>query len=104
VILLSPEVVSDIERLRTFIGERNPFAAIRAPTEIWTAIERLQEFPDLGMPTDEPDIRQMIIRFGSSGYIVRYASLPERGDFHHSLVAWTRVPVMTFCAQAQIIK
>jgi toxin ParE1/3/4 len=41
---------------------------------IWSAIDRLQEFPDLGMPTADADIRQIVIRFGASGYIVRYAS------------------------------
>ena len=47
---------------------------------IWTAIERLQEFPALGMPTSDPDIRQIVIRFGSSGYIVRYALIAETSD------------------------
>lgn len=32
---------------------------------IWTAIERLQDFPALGMPTDDPEIRQIVIRFGA---------------------------------------
>lgn len=46
---------------------------------ILTAIERLQEFPDLGMPTGDAEIRQIIIRFGASGYIARYAVLVEIG-------------------------
>jgi plasmid stabilization system protein ParE len=32
------------------------------------------------MPTDDPDIRQIVIRFGASGYIVRYAILHETSD------------------------
>lgn len=47
---------------------------------IWAAIERLQEFPDLGMTTEDHDIRQIVVRFGSSGYIVRYATLPADGN------------------------
>jgi plasmid stabilization system protein ParE len=47
---------------------------------IWTAIDRLQEFPALGMPTEDADIRQIVIRFGASGYIVRYAILAETAD------------------------
>jgi plasmid stabilization system protein ParE len=47
---------------------------------IWTAIERLQDFPALGMPTEDPDIRQIVIRFGASGYIIRYAILHETSD------------------------
>ena len=51
----------------------------RALASIWTAIERLQEFPDMGMRTDA-DIRQIVVRFGASGYIVRYAAVRGDGD------------------------
>ena len=37
----------------------------------------MQEFSELGMPTGDADIRQIVVRFGASGYIVRYAFLPE---------------------------
>ncbi len=49
-------------------------------TAILTAIERLPEFPELGMPTGDADIRQFVIRFGASGYIVRYAVLAATAD------------------------
>jgi len=64
-------------RLRTFIDQANPGAARRAMGAIFTAIERLQEFPDLGMPTGDGDIRQIVVRFGAAGYIVRYAAIAE---------------------------
>jgi toxin ParE1/3/4 len=79
-ILLSPDVVEDIERLQGFLEQNNPDAARRALTSIWSAIERLQEFPDLGMSTEDGDIRQIVVRFGASGYIVRYAVLREDGN------------------------
>jgi plasmid stabilization system protein ParE len=79
-ILLSPDAVDDIERLRSFLDQKNPDAARRALALIWTAIDRLQEFPDMGMSTEDADIRQIVIRFGTSGYIVRYASLQEDGN------------------------
>jgi plasmid stabilization system protein ParE len=79
-ILLSPDAVDDIERLRSFLDQNNPDAARRALASIWTAIDRLQEFPDLGMPTDDAEIRQIVVRFGASGYIVRYARLREDGN------------------------
>jgi plasmid stabilization system protein ParE len=79
-ILLSPDAVMDIERLRTFLDQDNPGVARRALASIWTAIDRLQEFPALGMPTEDADIRQIVIRFGASGYIVRYAILLETTD------------------------
>jgi plasmid stabilization system protein ParE len=79
-ILLSRDAIEDVERLRTFLDHANPGAAKRALALIWTAIERLQDFPALGMPTEDPDIRQIVIRFGASGYIIRYAILHETSD------------------------
>jgi toxin ParE1/3/4 len=75
-ILLSSDAVEDVDRLRSFLDQNNPGAAQRALATIWTAVDRLQEFPDLGMPTPDADIRQLIIRFGASGYVVRYTALP----------------------------
>ena len=79
-IVFSPDALTDVERLRTFLDQINPGAARRAMVAIVMAIERLQEFPDLGMTTEDADIRQIVIRFGASGYIVRYAVLAETGD------------------------
>jgi plasmid stabilization system protein ParE len=76
-IRLSPVAVLDVERLRTFLDQNNPDVAQRALARIWTAIERLQEFPALGTPTKDPDVRQIVIRFGASGYIVRYIAEPN---------------------------
>jgi toxin ParE1/3/4 len=70
----------DVERRRGFLDQANPDAAKRALSAIWAAIERLQDFPALGMQTVDPAIRQIVIRFGASGYIVRYALIAESGD------------------------
>jgi len=56
-ILLSPDAVEDVERLRTFLDQTNSGAARRALALIWAAIERLQEFPALGMQTEDADVR-----------------------------------------------
>jgi hypothetical protein len=32
------------------------------------------------MPTGDADIRQIVVRFGGSGYIVRYAALTADGN------------------------
>lgn len=77
---LSRDAVDDVARLRTFLDHVNAGAARRALEVIWTAIERLQDFPALGMPTDDPEIRQIVVRFGVSGYIIRYVVLAESGD------------------------
>ena len=79
-IIFSPDALEDVARLRSFLEERNPGAAKRAIAAILAAIERLPEFPDRGLPTGDADIRQIVIRFGSSGYIIRYALIPETQD------------------------
>ncbi|MEO6842477.1 MAG: type II toxin-antitoxin system RelE/ParE family toxin [Bradyrhizobium sp.] len=79
-IVLSPDAIEDIERLRNFLEQKSPDAARRAMATIFAAIERLTEFPNLGMSTGDADIRQIVIRFGASGYIVRYAILAESKD------------------------
>jgi plasmid stabilization system protein ParE len=79
-IAFSPDALADIERLRTFLDEINPGAARRAMAAILMAIERLQEFPDLGMTTADADIRQIVVRnYGDSTLIYRgfSASLRE---------------------------
>lgn len=78
-ILLSQEAASDVERVRDFLDISNPEAAKRALRVIFAALEKLQEFPDLGRQTEDADIRQIVIRFGSAGYIVRYTALAN-GD------------------------
>jgi plasmid stabilization system protein ParE len=79
-ILLSPDAIEDVERVRAFLDQANPDAARRAMELIWTTIEQLLHFPSLGIQTEDPDIRQIVVRFGTSGYIIRYAILPETSD------------------------
>ncbi|WP_256375357.1 type II toxin-antitoxin system RelE/ParE family toxin [Bradyrhizobium sp. WSM3983] len=40
----------------------------------------MQEFPNLGMQTEDAELRQIVVRFGTSGYIVRYAVLADSQD------------------------
>jgi toxin ParE1/3/4 len=79
-IIFSPDALEDVVRLRSFLNQTNPGAAQRAMTLILAAIERLPDFPDRGRRTADADIRQIVIRFGTSGYIVRYVVLPEQND------------------------
>jgi len=44
-IVLSPDALADVERLRAFLEQANPGAARRAVAAILMAIERLQSFP-----------------------------------------------------------
>ena len=79
-IVFSSDAASDIERIREFLDINNPEAAKRALRVIWAALERVQAFPELGRPTEDADIRQIVVRFGAAGYIVRYTIPVESGD------------------------
>lgn len=79
-ILLSPEAVSDVQRIRSFLGEKNPRAAQRAVGAIWAALHRAEQFPNLGRPTASSEVRQIVVPFGARGYILRYRILPEDGS------------------------
>jgi toxin ParE1/3/4 len=43
---------------------------------IWAALGHVESMPFIGKPTKVPDIRQIVVRFGRRGYIVRYRVLP----------------------------
>jgi toxin ParE1/3/4 len=79
-ILLSLDAAADVERVREFLDINNPDVARRALLRIFTALERVEKFPDLGRPTEDADIRQIVVPFGAAGYIVRYTILPEHSD------------------------
>jgi toxin ParE1/3/4 len=79
-IFFSPEAAADAERVREFLDINNPEAAKRALRTIFAALGRAEEFPDLGRPTEDADIRQIVIPFGAAGYIVRYTILPDSAD------------------------
>ena len=79
-IFFSSDAALDIERVREFLHINNPEAAKRAMHVIFSALEMVQEFPEIGRPTEDANIRQIVIRFGAAGYIARYTILPESGD------------------------
>lgn len=79
-ILYSRDASQDIARLRSFLDQVNPGAAQRAMALVFKAIEKLPDFPDRGRHLDNSGIRQITVRFGASGYIVRYCALPETKD------------------------
>ena len=79
-IFFSPDAATDLERVREFLDTNNPEAAKRALRVIFAALGKLQDFPDLGRQTEDGDIRQIVIRFGAAGYILRYTIMPDSGD------------------------
>jgi addiction module RelE/StbE family toxin len=74
----SRDAISDLKRLRTFIAEHNPTAAIRVASEMKQGVEALKSHPKLGHgvlhATDPESIRDLVL----GKYVVRYLLLQER--------------------------
>ena len=68
-----PEALDDLKRLYEFIEPHSPTAAKRAIDILIEAADTLAEFPEKGRPWDlEMDFRELPVRFGTRGYVVRY--------------------------------
>ena len=75
---LSSEAVADLRRIGRFLDERNPRAAGRAIEAILKSLATVEAFPEMGVRTRIPEIRQVQVGFGRRGYVVRYATKPDR--------------------------
>jgi plasmid stabilization system protein ParE len=65
--------IHDLQRLREFILPHNKVAAQRAVRIIKGTVTLLESNPLIGKPVEELiDYRDIIIPFGSSGYVLRY--------------------------------
>jgi plasmid stabilization system protein ParE len=70
---VAPAALADLARLREFLVGKDPAAAERAIVALITAIESLGTFPECGRPSGTPKMRELIVPFGRSAYVVRYA-------------------------------
>lgn len=70
-IVLTERARADFDRLHAFIAAKSPRSAKRAKQRIIEGIDLLALFPHSGVVV-KGDIRNAFIRFGRSGYVVRY--------------------------------
>jgi len=73
-VIFSPAALRDTERLREFLKTKNPQAAKRAVTKIFSSLRMLEQHPQIGRAIDNMsvDFRELLIPFGSAGYVARY--------------------------------
>jgi plasmid stabilization system protein ParE len=64
---------ADLTRLHAFLADKNPAAGGRLIAALATAIQSIHTFPERGRPSGTPNIRELIVPFGRSGYVLRYA-------------------------------
>ena len=70
---LSARAQSDLFRLHTFLRCKDAGAAKRAALAIRDAFMPLKQAPMIGRPVeDSDDLRELVIDFGSSGYLALY--------------------------------
>jgi len=60
-------------RLEDFLATRSPAAADKAIQKIQTAISSLDLLSERGrLSLERPNVRELVVRFGSAAYIVEY--------------------------------
>nr|WP_300976221.1 type II toxin-antitoxin system RelE/ParE family toxin [Alkalimonas sp.] len=72
----SPSALTDVQRLYRFLAIQDQNAARLAIKTIRAGVKILAHQPGSGRPVEdmEPEFREWLIDFGSSGYIVLYRS------------------------------
>jgi plasmid stabilization system protein ParE len=77
-LVVSKEALGDIERLRTFLDEKEEAAEQHAVAVLRRAVGSLEIFPGRGRPSGIPGVRELVVPFGHSAYLVRYFHDRER--------------------------
>lgn len=68
-----PEALGDIERLYTFLHDKDFDAAKRMAANLLKGTELLQSSPRTGRPMpDETGRRELFVAFGAGAYVLRY--------------------------------
>ena len=76
-LIVTPRARLGMVHCRGFLEGKNPEAAARAGQVIAARLLALQTTPDIGRPFDgEEGLRELVIGFGSSGYVALYRHDP----------------------------
>jgi toxin ParE1/3/4 len=79
-LVVSQAAAADLVRLRAFLLERHPQAAQRAVAAIVRAIDSLDVFPERGRPAPVAGMRELVVPFGGSAYVIRFAIHAARDE------------------------
>jgi len=72
-LIITEGAARGLERCRQFLEEKSLAASKRAGQAIRNQFDMLHEQPGIGRPMeDEPELRELIISFGDSGYVALY--------------------------------
>lgn len=75
----TPTFYDDLDRLSDFLIDRDPDLAERAIIAIQKALAILEDFPLMARraPSDDPLLRELVVPFGKSGYIILFRVIDE---------------------------
>lgn len=77
-VIITAGAANGLERCRRFLAEKSPQASRRAGQTIAQKFELLEITPDIGRPLEDlPELRELIIPFGSTGYVALYRHDPD---------------------------
>jgi plasmid stabilization system protein ParE len=72
-VIITQGAAKGLERCSLILVEKNPQAARRAGQAIEQQFILLETNPDIGRPLDDlPELRELVIAFGDSGYVAIY--------------------------------
>ncbi|RKZ97205.1 MAG: type II toxin-antitoxin system RelE/ParE family toxin [Gammaproteobacteria bacterium] len=73
-VIVTEQAIKGMEHCRQFLKRKNPLASKRAAHVIRESFTLLETSPEIGRPINEhPDLRELIIEFGDSGYLALYS-------------------------------
>jgi len=75
-ITVAPKARADLFRLNAFLAGQNDAAARRAMDAIDAGLRSLGEMPDRA-PERSAGMREFVIRFGQSGYVVQFRVMDD---------------------------
>ncbi len=78
-IVYSARSLDHLERAFELLGKDNPGAAVAASDAIRSAVESLAAHPLLG-PRVHGDIRELVISYGTTGYVALYRFLVPQAE------------------------
>ena len=79
-LVVSRAALADLARLREFLAARNQAVAQRAISVIVEAVDSLALHAERGRPSAIEGMRELIVPFGRSAYVVRYLHDSQRQE------------------------
>jgi plasmid stabilization system protein ParE len=78
-LIVTQGAAEGLERCRQFLAAKSKEAARRASQAIYRQFQHLETAPDIGRPLpDAPELRELVISFGDSGYVALYRHDPTQ--------------------------